>query len=358
MQQTFISLRSQTSTPIKDLIEEENLNCIHSINIIEILVGRLINLAEEGVALKPKIIFCQSISRIIKVFPGSIYYRIGEVTLNTSAVSEVLKNCAAICGEQWNIFVERLDDTKLSYGIFTYMELPGKLGLAKAVELCSEETCILIRKIDNNIIEISTSRGSSISVSFSTTRETGRDVTKTRHFVKYITQKCVPIGINPEDNVDLFRRYVNGLINRTLDQCHGTILVCCATNELQSIPGLKKFITLSPAINFYEIFVSYRNDQSAEIFLKLKSYEELLFGMSNNDGAILFSTDGSVLAYRAFYYDPGSLIQNGENGGMLTRPIVGGARRQAYEEIKSVVGEKIRACLFRSQDGQILTHGA
>lgn len=269
MQQTFISLRNQTSAPIRDLIEEENINCIHSINIIELLIGKLVHLAEEGVALAPKIIFCQSIASIVKIFPGSVSYKIDTIQLTASSVSEILKNCAAICGEQWNIFIERTDESTLSYGIFTYSELPEKFSLEKAIELCGTETCILVRKIDNNIIDISTSKGSNISVSFSTTREGSQDSNLISKFSDNITKNCVPAGINPENNIILFGEYIKNLVKRALDQCHGTILICCKSKNFVSIAGIKRSVPMSPAIDFYEAFISYRSDPSAESYLKL-----------------------------------------------------------------------------------------
>lgn len=77
--------------------------------------------------------------------------------------------------------------------------------------------------------------------------------------------------------------------------------------------------------------------------------------MVNNDGAVLFSSEGSILAYRVFFYRVDAAATQDQVG---TPSVVGGARRQAYEDIRLSLGQDIQACLFRSQDGQVLCHGA
>jgi hypothetical protein len=64
---------------------------------------------------------------------------------------------------------------------------------------------------------------------------------------------------------------------------------------------------------------------------------------------IVFDTMGRITSYRVFYQP--------QNEEPAIQSVVGGARRRAYEGVKTLVGRPLMSVLFRSQDGLTLFHG-
>jgi hypothetical protein len=57
-----------------------------------------------------------------------------------------------------------------------------------------------------------------------------------------------------------------------------------------------------------------------------------------------------IIAYRVFYRPP-------QTAGSVASNVTGGARRRAFEGIKTLVGTQLSSVLFRSQDGLTIYHG-
>jgi len=104
-------------------------------------------------------------------------------------------------------------------------------------------------------------------------------------------------------------------------------------------------------IDFLSVFSQFKTDNSADSILSLQRCEELLKGFLRCDGIIIVDTIGRILAYRVFFKP-----QN-EAGNQAEEEVVGGARRRAFEGLKSLVNNHLKAILFRSQDGQTEYYG-
>ena len=67
----------------------------------------------------------------------------------------------------------------------------------------------------------------------------------------------------------------------------------------------------------------------------------------NSDGMVAFDHTGQILAYRVFF-----------KGDITDIRVVGGARRRAFEGVKTLLGATITSALFRSQDGHMIYAGS
>jgi hypothetical protein len=129
------------------------------------------------------------------------------------------------------------------------------------------------------------------------------------------------------------------------------MLACATTIDLNEIKELQDFIGVNPPLKMYDAFVGYYTTGTAESILALQRCEELLHGFLRCDGIIVMGCHAQVIAYRVFY--------RGSTQPSTNLPVaVGGARRRAYEGIKSLAGKHLSSILFRSQDGLTLQHGA
>ena len=127
-------------------------------------------------------------------------------------------------------------------------------------------------------------------------------------------------------------------------------MACSKTKDLDQVADLHDGIIISPQLDFFGGFSAYRSDSSAESILRLRSSEELFSGILQSDGIVLFDASGSLIAYRVFYRPTVTSSTHA--------PVpAGGARRRAFEGLKSLVGTALSAVLFRSQDGLTIIHG-
>ncbi len=166
----FVSLREQIVGRVNDLLADEHEACADSQNLLGYLIGALINYPDEGIAFSPAIVFCDDIDRVLRSFPGSVYYTIGTAPLGPSSGPRILKECAPLSGENWFVFIKRIDKKTIEYGVFTYFRLPTAIPLHEGISIDEAAFCLLVRKLDANSVEIRGSRGNVLTADFSTLR--------------------------------------------------------------------------------------------------------------------------------------------------------------------------------------------
>jgi hypothetical protein len=327
---TTLTFRNQTTGSINDLLQDENLQCVQSQNLLTYLVGALVNYKEEGVDLSPSILFCESVDRVFEAIPGVVRYQIGEASLSPEAGPQILKDCAPLAGRHWLVFIERKNPDQMAYGVFSYPVLPTALPLNEAITISESGFTVLIRTISPNTVEIVGARGSRLVVVFSTIREhTGPATDPVGGFV---ASCCRDIAETP--STEGFTRYFTQLVERALTTSHGTMLVCTdKIAELLAAPQFRDARAVEPSLDLVDAFAEYQRSPSAEAIVRLQSYEELLIGLFRSDGIVVFSTSGAVLAYRLFFRLPEEVPSSGTT-------IVGGTRRRAFEGLKAL-GHKL-----------------
>ncbi len=342
LMQNTVTLRSQTMTAVHDLIEEEGLICQASQNLLSHLVGEILGYREEGVELSPTILFCQNLSDLLRSFPGAVMYEIGSSSLSANSVKRVLKNCAPLSTSNWHVFIERLDSDKIRYGIFSYISRPTALPLYEAISAISGGSAIVIRQSGRSTVDLYGSRGSYTSVIFSTVRE---DKVTPDSLSAFCRDCCISLLKEPE--FEEFSAYFRRLLDSRLTASHGTILVCAATDAMLNSETISDRVELDPPIDAFLAFRSYKQLDKADAILELQSSEELLQGFINSDGIVVIDSSAKIIAYRAFF-----------RGTEEIPEVVGGARRRAFEGVKSLALQNGSSALFRSQDGLMIYAGA
>lgn len=345
-QPTLVSFRAQTTGGISDLLKDEGLTCAESQDLLSYLAGALLSYKEEGIEFLPSIVLCNSIKDFLTAFPGSIHHLIGKAALSGESGPRVLKDCAPLSGSNWYIYIERdQENHTIEYGVFTYFKTPTAIPLHEGVEIDSEKFSILIRKASTNTIDIRGSKGHSLILLFSTLRE----ITDSTQPINDFAGMCGD-RIEDEDMKAEFSLYFFRLLDALLTSCHGTILACGNDIDFGALPEMEDAVHVKPLIDFFSAFSDFKTSNSADAILSLQRCEELLRGFLRCDGIILMDGFGRVSAYRVFY-------KPAENAGEANAQVVGGARRRAFEGLKSLVGVQLDSILFRSQDGQTLFYG-
>jgi hypothetical protein len=104
-------------------------------------------------------------------------------------------------------------------------------------------------------------------------------------------------------------------------------------------------------INICEQIGDFLAEQSMESGAKLQATATLIRGMLRSDGITLFSDNGCIVGFRIFI---GKADATGSRTGQTK--IIGGARRRAYDTMKTKLGQGLVATFFRSQDGHMECH--
>jgi hypothetical protein len=201
---------------------------------------------------------------------------------------------------------------------------------------------LMVRKASRNTVELTGGRGNSLTLVFSTVRDSPA-VSPESSISGFIA--AATFSLPTESPLDEIRTYLKTLVTRVIDKCHGTILVVLRSGDPLSVSELQDYIALDPPLDFGKAFTDYRVSPSPETILKLQSFEALFSGLVDSDGIVMFSDTGMVVGYRAFFR-PAS--------GSVAIAVVGGARRRAYEGVCAVLGSAVVATMFRSQDGLTL----
>jgi hypothetical protein len=337
--------RTQTSTSIQDLMDDEGLQCMPSHSLLCYLAGALLNYREEERELAPVVILCDDANALIKSFPGSTGYWLGNASPEADFGKRILKECAPLAAGNWHLFIERKSNGTFDYGIFSYPSLPTTLPLFDVITLSPLQLCVLLQKVGPQAVEIRGAHGSVLTLLFSTVREANQQDGSIGEFAEYC---CVDLTAGAD--TEMFRIYLQHLLTRCVSRSHGTILACSTLQDLQSARELKDHVPLTPKLDFYAAFLEYRSAATAEAFQRMQNYEELLSGLMASDGIVCLDTSGGVIAYRAFYTQRTTTK-------VKAAVLSGGARRRAFEGSKQLVPRVLKALLFRSQDGQMLVHG-
>ena len=340
MQKT-ITFRSQAMGVVHDLIADEGLTCQLSQDLIYRLAGELLHYQEEGVELSPVILFCQDVEGLVGSFPGSIRYAIGQAPLSANSAGQILKDCAPLSTPNWHVFIERRDASTVHYGVFRYLLRPTTLPLHETISAISGQFGLVIRKTSKSGIELHGSKGNSVALLFST----ARDDTPANNAVERFCNDCTHDAPDAPGARE-FPAYFRQMIDRLLTASHGTILICASPASISSATQLNDHITLEPPLSAYAPFLEYKRTGSADTIIDLQCTEELIQGFMNSDGMVAFDQTGRALAYRVFY-----------KGDATDTKVVGGARRRAFEGVRTLLGTAIISALFRSQDGHMIYAG-
>lgn len=343
MTSQIVSFRDQANGRIVDLLNVTGLVCAHSHGLISYFAGALLNYKEEGFELFPSIVLCESINGFLSSFPGSVFHVIGEASLDQASGRKILKECAPLSGDNWHVIIERDEKNgSFHYGIFTFFKTPTAIPLHEGINLDQTNPSVLIRKTVANTIEIRGSTGEPLTLLFSTLRES----TETSVPINDFSKTCCS-SIDMEDEKNEFLNYFSQLLKSVLASCHGTILICADGLNFETTSALKDAVCIRPSVDFLSAFREYKAEDSAESILSLLRCEELLKGFLRCDGMIVFNSKGCISAYRVFYKPSDEVKEK-------TKIVLGGARRRAFEGMKSFVGVEVVSLLFRSQDGETI----
>ncbi len=166
---------------------------------------------------------------------------------------------------------------------------------------------------------------------------------ESRTFIRDIAEFSSAVASTIDENSD-FKNYLCRLLTRIVQHCHGTLLAVAAPYENDPPRSVTAGVMTLPVVDLFQQYESAKKLQDADSLGDLRAYEILLEGMIASDGIVVFSTNGKILAYRAF-------IKADETEANRL-PAEGGGRLRTFELMKLRMPTEYHAAFFRSQDGE------
>ena len=328
---------------LDDLLTDEQLEAHVAASWLAAAASKLATLREEGLPLWPELYFISDVRLLAGVMQGAEFVKLGTGPRTDDTVIKALKDCAPLAQGGWVIFVESSGDN-LTYGLLSPTNLPLALTPYEAlVETAGGLPCVVIRRVAESCVEVQGGRGNRICLYMSDQRsDTPSPMGAIEKFCGAATRTVVEPA-RADTTRYLYRTLVSQLI-----ESHGTLMAVQSGLRRKIPEQLSDCVRLPQPLSIARRIAEYREHKDEEAVAKIASATALLKGMLGSDGIILFRSDASITAYRAFLRLRAS--------SQLVAP--GGARRRTFEGLKTLVGRELEAVLMRSQDGLTEFYGS
>ena len=300
----------------------------------------ILNYAEEGQAIKPKIVFTDNIEAVSRAIPKSHVLTVFEDTEATMFNSR-LKSLLAIIRNDWCLFID-IKENKISYGIMMSFASIKDRNLLRALEqnttLKDRPTkinCIIARPLNFYSMMLHSISGNNLIVNFSLDKSKSNIFnTEIREFVDATFSKLRTTQLKLNDMKNMYLNIFTNVLN------HINGAICVIVDKDYKDNGLfEDGIWLKEPLNFSKLFTQSKS-YSEE---KLRAFADLFMNMLNFDGITIIDNQGRIRAYNVF------VEPNSKKVGY----IVGGARKRAAYYILSTKKKDIVGVYFQSHEGEV-----
>lgn len=334
-----VSLRPWVSEGVAPFAESfGDLAALAADVLVESIVG-LSNYSEEGLAYAPLVFVTRDLASTLTALGGSDAILVGAEVEGLVAARAALRSCAPLGeGRRWAVFL-CLQQGRVEYGLFRPESSPLRptsFELLRRLSTTALPT-IGLTQLRTGVVEMRSSAGQGRYFDFSGSQEEARDPGYVvQEFTAAVTSHAAA-DVRPQLRAFYYRLGVEILTGN-----HGALAAVLAPGTevpalLRDGNWLEHPVDLTPIIRRENLDATSAGTQA------LFAYSQLIRRMTMMDGIAVFGPDGTVRAYGCFLREPGALIK--------TNHPRGGARRRAYEVLRSRVGDGLCAALYRSQDG-------
>ncbi len=304
-------------------------------------VARLCFYEEEGIKLRPTILFTNKIDSLIKGVGNTIKQRI-FFDENENMFRARMKSLSPFSAHRWNIYVQVNPEGTFEYGIYRSLNsikehsFNTNLFLNEELKLRKNTLfAFLIETISNSDVSFKSLKGEQLNISFSLeNRKLLNFNDEIREFVDASFSKLKTTKKKLND--------IKTLYQNTFENCfrniHGCICVV-VDKDYQDNGFFADGIWLEQPIEFSKLFMQSNSYSET----KLESYSELFMDMLNYDGITIVDNKGRIRAYNVFVETSSSKDNN----------ILGGARKRAAFTIINSRVKKLVGVYFQSQEGEI-----
>jgi hypothetical protein len=307
--------------------------------LVELIIG-LSHFQEEGLSFAPMVFVTMDLEDLLRTVGGADPIAVGSGVEGAASARAALKSCAPLGeGRRWAVFL-LVTPGGVQFGLFRPEGSPLRPTSFELLRRVRRDGSPIVglARLRTSVVEVRSSTGVGQFFDLSGAEgEPGDAARVVREFMGAVT-RTVQIELRPQLEAFYYRIGVEILTGD-----HGTLAAVLA-------PGTEAPRFLSDGIWFREPldiirWMTQGVDGAPPQTHALLAYAQLIRRMMVMDGITVFGPDGTVRAYSCFIRDVAS-----KSAGPF---VLGGARRRAYELLRSQLGTALIACLYRSQDGAI-----
>lgn len=329
-----ITFRTQLLGSVNEFCAESNLPIIHNnLHLVELIV-MLARYQEEGESLCPKVYLTNDIKNILPMIPGGDNLKIGSSPLTTSNIKDAIKKCAPLANGGWLIYLSG-NTEQLEFGLFRGHTNPTSVRVDDVLMLDNEQLSIVkVHQVAIDCVEILCNNNSSYNIFLNHRKEdSSSPLENFDSLVSSITRETTEKQNEPTT------AFLSKVLIEFLRSSHGCIIA--VTNQESPPQSLSQdgiFFDEPIDISLLVEQLSKSEISSSELISKTN----LLQGMLNSDGVVLFDNKARILGYNCFVNLDGFNTGNNLNGG---------ARKRAFSALSNKLGDEFVAVFFQSQDG-------
>ncbi len=306
--------------------------------LLEVVLG-VVGFREEGSGKAPDVFLMSDLAEIQTRLKGADPIPIGEGPFHSLTVKKALKSCGPLTRDRdWAVYL-LMDQDRIRYGIFRNSPSPLHEPSFHRLRTVAESDTLLIgvQRSGESVVEIRAFGGPVIYFDTSGKKE------KRDHPALLIQSVSKAVSRDaPPPLRNKLRRFYEKIMEALFTGPHGCLI---AILEAGHPPPelLKDGIHLHPPLDPVQVLSAHLTRKSSETTSALFAYSNLIRNMLETDGVTIFDTRGRIISYHAFVLDPGV------SASYLD--LTGGARSRAYLRMKTALGSRLYAVLYKSQDG-------
>ena len=330
---TNITFRSELIGKLHDFSQECGIPLLANTSILVELVALVAKCKEEGVNLQPRVYVTNDIDLCNQLIGNAEKVRIGHDVHGVQGVQLTIKKCAPLAIGAWSIYIHD-SNGHIDYGLFRGSSNVTAIPVDDMLFASDNDglniRVVKIHQITAECVQVKSGNDDIHYIHFN--HEKGNSPSPLEHFDSLITKICS--GLEEKERV---RNFLSNLLMDGLRKSHGCLI---AVTSMKKVPSfLSDGVFLDVPMDFSSLIdEATRNPESFEYLI---SKSDLVKGMLNSDGIMLFDTNARLLGYNCFV-----------NISAEASKVLGGARRRAYSALRDAVGKKgIVAAFMQSQDG-------
>lgn len=295
---------------------------------------------EEGIKLRPNIVFTNNVDYITKTIPNC--YRIA---MFTDPITEVkfnyrIKKLAPFCKHGWMIFVN-IKETEITYGIWKALNSIKEESLTKLIfnnpvlkERVDKIELVHVEPINSFTINLTSLKGEQLSIN--NTLDDTRINDWESEIKEFVDASFSKLRTTAKKLQEIKTMYEN-VFDSVFKNIHGALCVV-VDKDYEDNGFFSDGVWLKEPISFSKLFLRSKTYNES----KLTAFCELFMDMLDYDGIVVVDNAGRIRAYNVF------VESNTRNMN-----VVGGARKRAAYTVINSRRKRIVGVYFQSHDGEM-----
>lgn len=294
---------------------------------------------EEGVKIRPTIIFTNAIDTIVKHIPNThkmtMFIDVNEVQFNLR-----MKSLIPFCKQDWIIYVS-VKENEITYGIVKTLNSIKEKSLIKmifeseALQDRKEKFYLFsVETISTYFMTLRGLKGKVLNVNFSL------DLDRINNWnleIKEFVNSSFSKLRTTEKKLNQIKTMYENVFDSVFKDVHGALCVVIDKDYVDN-GFFSDGIWLKEPISFSKLFMQSKSYSEP----KLLAFCDLFISMLNYDGITIVDNTGTIRAYNVFVETNANRLQN----------ITGGARKRAAYTVINSRRKRIVGVYFQSHDGE------